>query len=266
MVAHKIISQLPVELLEAIISTAWHMSLSSDERITLMRSLALVNSTWAHIFDLVSSRDVYIPSAAFCDHFIQRLRDQPPAVPPSSSVFGRFLDRFRRQFKPSLEARSANLACQSLTIQIINGDIHPDKNGRMRLPMGAVLDDLLENLDARSLAPNMRRLSIEYLDAGFEDVFQRAGLAALPTQITHIELRYSFSAETPHWLVESLRRKQEMQRYIGWIARSITHLSIVGAGENTVQDALRVCPSTQRLEVDGCDIRLDSKIRHSEFV
>ncbi|KAJ6580808.1 hypothetical protein B0H19DRAFT_1017280 [Mycena capillaripes] len=252
MVAHKIIPQLPVELLEAIISTAWHMSLSSDERITLMRSSALVNSTWADIFDLISSRDVYIPSAAFCDHFIQRLRDQTPAVPPSSSVIERFL-RFRRPSKPStpLIRRSANLACRSLTIQIANVDIHPDKNSRMRLPMGATLDDLLENLDARALAPNLRRLSIEYLDAGFEDVFQRAGLAALPTQITHLDLRYSFSAETPLWLAESLRKKQERLRHIGWIARSVTHLSIVGAGENTVQDALRVCPNIQVLEVDS---------------
>ncbi|KAJ6580754.1 hypothetical protein B0H19DRAFT_1251054 [Mycena capillaripes] len=254
MVAHKIIPQLPVELLEAIISTAWHMPLLSNKRTTLMRSSALVNSTWADIFDLISSRDVYIPSAAFCDHFIQRLRDQPPTVAPSPSIIGRFLARFRgRSNIPTTgkAPRSANLACQSITIQIANTDIHPNKNGRVRLPMGAVLDDLLENLDVRSLAPNLRRLSIEYLDAGFEDIFQRAGLAALPTQITHFELRYSFSAQMPSWLIESLRKKQERQRHIGWIARSISHLSIIDAGQSTVEDALWACPNTQKLEVDG---------------
>ncbi|KAJ7863155.1 hypothetical protein B0H13DRAFT_1460664, partial [Mycena leptocephala] len=218
---------LPAEIIEAIIDSAWHMPLSSDERITLMRSSLLVSSTWADIFDLVSSRDVYILSAVFCDHFIQRLCSQPPAV------------------SPSIQSRSANQACQSITIQIANADIHFDRNARMRLPMGGVLDHLLENLDVWSLAPNLRRLSIEYVDAGFEDIFRRTGPAALPTQITHLDLRYSFSRATPTWLVEALRKKQERQRHIGWIAPSITRLSIVGAGENTIRDMLLACPNVK---------------------
>jgi hypothetical protein len=81
--------------------------------------------------------------------------------------------------------------------------------------MGGVLDSLLETLDAWSLAPNLRRLSIEYVDTGFEDIFNRVGLAALPPQITHLDLRYSFSDAMPIWLVESLRRKQQRQRHFG---------------------------------------------------
>ncbi|KAJ7663967.1 hypothetical protein DFH06DRAFT_920427, partial [Mycena polygramma] len=231
---------LPVELIEQIINSAWHMPLSSSERITFMRSSALVNSTWADIFDLVSSRDVHVPSSSFCDHFIQRLRAQPPAAP---SLLYRFLEQFRGPAKPFINGRSANLACQSLTIQIPSANNHPDATGRMRLPMGGVLDDLLEILDAHSLAPNLRRLSIEYMDAGFDDVFQRTGLAALPPQITHLELGFSFTDTMPLWLIESLRRKQEKQRYIGWIARSVTRLEVRGAGKNTVEDALRVCPN-----------------------
>ncbi|KAJ7330546.1 hypothetical protein DFH08DRAFT_967082 [Mycena albidolilacea] len=49
--------------------------------------------------------------------------------------------------------------------------------------MGGVLDSLLETLDAWSLAPNLRRLWIEYRDTGFDDIFDRAGLAAFPLQI-----------------------------------------------------------------------------------
>ncbi|KAJ7853362.1 hypothetical protein B0H13DRAFT_1202797 [Mycena leptocephala] len=249
MTAHKTISQLPAEIIEAIIDSAWHMPLSSDERITLMRSSLLVSTTWADIFDLVSSRDVYIPSAVFCDHFIQRLRSQPPAVSPSST-FEWFLEYFGAPSKPStsIQSRSANQACQSITIQIANADIHFDRNARMRLPMGGVLDHLLENLDVWSLAPNLRRLSIEYVDAGFEDIFRRTGPAALPTQITHLDLRYSFSRATPTWLVEALRKKQERQRHIGWIAPSITRLSIVGAGENTIRDMLLACPNVKILD------------------
>ncbi|KAJ6568426.1 hypothetical protein DFH09DRAFT_918112 [Mycena vulgaris] len=226
---------LPVELMEEIIATAWHLPLSSRDRITFMRSSLLVNSTWADTFDLVSSRDVFIPSSAFCDHWIQRLRAPTPSVP-----------------------RSANLACQSITIQLANVDVHPDKHNRMRMPMGAVLDNLLENLDARSLAPNLRRLTIEYLDATFGDVFHRAGLAALPSQITHLELRYSFGSETPAWLVKALKDKEERQRNIGWVSRSITDLSVVGAGENTVSDMLRACTNARILDGERGAPTLDS--------
>ncbi|KAJ7483377.1 hypothetical protein FB451DRAFT_1439317 [Mycena latifolia] len=244
MAAPNIIPRLPIEILEKILASAWHMPLSSTDRITLMRSSMLVNSTWAEIFTFISERDVYIPSSAFCVHFIQRLRAPVPNSPAASSSFlSRFFRGFQDQRKPRV--RSANLACQSLTIEIVNVDVHPDKHNRTRMPMGGVLDDLLENLDARSLAPNLHRLTIEYPDAGFDDIFHRAALAALPSQITHLELRYAFSPKMPPWLVKSLQEKQERQRSIGLMLSSITNLAVIGAGENTVSDMLRVCPNAQ---------------------
>ncbi|KAJ7832741.1 hypothetical protein B0H14DRAFT_3463177 [Mycena olivaceomarginata] len=59
-------------------------------------------------------------------------------------------------------------------------------SGDMRLPMDGVLDSLLENsrrMVIRSEPPSL--LSIEYLDTGFENIFDRDGLTALPPQITH---------------------------------------------------------------------------------
>ncbi|KAJ7621988.1 hypothetical protein DFH06DRAFT_769792 [Mycena polygramma] len=256
MVAQNTIPRLPVELVEAIITAAWHMSLSSDERITFMHSSTLVNSAWADTYDSVSSRDVYIPSAAFCDHFIRRLRETPAPVP--SSCIKRFLRRFRTPAKPSLKRRSSNISCQSLTIQIpqFNDDLY--KNGGIclpYLPMGAVLDNLLEQLDAHSLVPNLRRLSIEYRDAAVDDIFHRTGMAALPPQITHLDLRFSFSAVAPTCLIVSLREWAERRKHASWIARSVTHLSIDGAGKDVIQAALKGCPNTQILEVDGCVIK-----------
>ncbi|KAJ7208775.1 hypothetical protein B0H12DRAFT_1079900 [Mycena haematopus] len=257
MTSTKTIPQLPVELVAEIISTTWHMPLSQRERITFMRSSALVNSTWADIFDLVSSRDVYIPSAAFCDHFIHRLRLRQPALaaPSTYSFFGMFLRRSRGPAKQPMP--TANLACQSpsttrpcgafnsLTIQIINEDVYPGVHTPMRLPMGGVLESLLETLDAWSLAPNLRRLSIEYHDTGFDDIFTRVGLAALPPQIAHLDVRYSFSDTMPPWLVEAVRRKKERRRRFGWNAPAVTRLSVFGAGENTVRDLRAMCPNAQ---------------------
>ncbi|KAJ7167555.1 hypothetical protein C8R46DRAFT_1218492 [Mycena filopes] len=193
--------QLPVELLQQIIYAAWNLPLSSAERISFMRASPLVNSTWAELFQAEWTRDVYIPSAAFAEHLIRRLRDEPAAL--------------------------------------ANPSVHPDQNARIRLPMGAVLDELLENLDARSLAPNLRRLSIEYIDAGFDDVFQRVGLAALPPQVTHLDLRYTFSPGMPSWLLASMREKQREKQTLK-------------DRDSIVRDVLAACLNTDVLEVDGC--------------
>ncbi|KAJ7163556.1 hypothetical protein C8R43DRAFT_989986 [Mycena crocata] len=264
------IPRLPVELMENIISAAWHLPLSVKERFTLMRSCMFVNSTWADIFDLISSRDVYIPSPAFCDHFLQRFGAPLPKGPepslspkvPKSSLM-RIPRVFRQPSKiisrsttisPKIISRSTiisskiisrNLACQSITIQIANVHGRPYENGRMDVPMGAVLDELLENLEAFSLAPNLRCFSVAYFDAGFYDIFYRHALAALSSQITHLELRYLFSAETPGWLVKSLQEKEEQHRNAVWNAPSVTNLLVSGAGERTIKALARTCPNAR---------------------
>ncbi|KAJ7498158.1 hypothetical protein B0H11DRAFT_1998921 [Mycena galericulata] len=251
MIAPTPIPRLPVELLTEIITVAWHMPLSSEERITFMVSSPLVNSTWADIFDTISSRDVYIPRYSYSELFIRRLRKQPISTASSSSSFFRSLFPFFGQTpKEHRQALPPNLACQSITIQITNVNVHPDRHGAVRLPMRLALEEILDELDGRSFAPNLRCLTIEYVDAGFNDVFERDLLAALPSEVTHLELHYSFSEATPSWLVKALREKQEGHRHVGWTAESVTHLSVLGAGPNTIRDALRACPRTQVLEVD----------------
>ncbi|KAF7371142.1 hypothetical protein MSAN_00749600 [Mycena sanguinolenta] len=239
MTSPQTIPQLPVELIVEIVSTTWHLSLSRDERITFMRSSTLVNSTWADIFDLVSSRDVYIPSSAFCDHFIQRLRRQePPPATPSHPLVELLLRPFYSPAKRSIQTgRSANLACQSLTIQIANQDrVHPGENSPMRLPMGGVLDSLVEVLDARSLAPNLRRLSIEFLDTGFADIFSRVGLAALPPQITHLDVRYSFSGESNNLIPTPTIATRATFRNI-WLDFGETTSRVPREGQSVASDA-----------------------------
>ncbi|KAK7055578.1 hypothetical protein R3P38DRAFT_1361524 [Favolaschia claudopus] len=243
------VPEIPVELLAQIISAAWHMRLSPQELITLIQSSALVNSTWADTFDLISSRDVYIPSAAFCDDFIRRLRTPPPALVHPEPLTTRFRNLFLgRPAKSSPRRRSANNSCQSITIQIPNLDVHPPHNRPMRLPMGSVLDDLLEQLDVHSLAPNLRRLSIEYVDAGFDDVFGRVGLAALPEQVTHLDVSYVYSSTMPPWLAGALQDKQARRKQFKWRAESVMRLSVFGASEKTVADLVLCCPNVRDVE------------------
>ncbi|KAK7014255.1 hypothetical protein R3P38DRAFT_2638601 [Favolaschia claudopus] len=231
----------PLELQMQIVLTAWHMPLSSKERITIMQSFPLVNSSWADIFDCISSRDVYIPSSACCEDFIRRLRSSPPILVPRKSL----MTRLRRHFYPStkvfFQRRPANDACRSITIQIVNDG--------MRLPMGGVLDDLLESLDAFSLAPSLRRLSIEYIDTAFDDdIFDRVGLAALPEQVEHLDVRFSFSSAAPGSFPESSTKRQERRRFCKWVAPSVRRLSVIGAGEVTIKELLVCCPNAVIIE------------------
>ncbi|KAJ7486341.1 hypothetical protein B0H11DRAFT_1913629 [Mycena galericulata] len=255
------IPRFPVELLIEIITVVWHMSLSREERITFMLSSSLVNSTWADIFDTISLRDVYIPRYSYSEFFIRRMRKQsepPISTAASSSFFRSLIPLFKQTTKelrqaPCPELRQTpcpNLACRSITIQIANVNVHPDSDGRMWLPMRLALEEVMDQFIEPSFAPNLRRLTIEYVNAGFDDVFTHGILATLPSQVTHLELRYSFSEATPSWLVKALREKQVRHRHVRWIAESITHLSVLGAGPSTIKDALTACGNTQVLEVD----------------
>ncbi|KAK6977936.1 hypothetical protein R3P38DRAFT_3120147 [Favolaschia claudopus] len=232
----------PLELQMQIVFTAWYMPLSSKERIAIMRSFPLVNSSWADILDSISSRDVFIPSSAFCDEFIRRLRFEPslPVLQPRKSLMARLRSSFRKSPKPSFQRRPANDACRSITIQMVNDG--------MRLPMGGVLDDLLESLDAFSLAPNLRRLSIEYVDTAFDDIFDRVGLAALPEQVEHLDVRFSFSAAAPGSFTESSSKRQERRGFCKWAAPSVRRLSVLGVGEVTTKELLVCCPNAVIIE------------------
>ncbi|KAJ7098727.1 hypothetical protein B0H15DRAFT_821972 [Mycena belliarum] len=247
-----IIPQFPVEVLEQIISTTWHMMLSPSQRIVFMRSSALVNSTWADIFDLISSRDVYVPSAAFCDHLILQLRAQqpfahaaPPSSPPSSPLW-RVLLGFKKPSKmPSLKRRIVNATCRSITFQLANVDVHPDRHERLRLPMAAALDELLENLDARPLAPNLRSFTLEYLDVGFDDLPQRMSLDALPEQVKHLCVQYSYSPGMPAVLLLALQMKQQSERKAAWTSQTIREVTLIGAGPDAASDMSRACPNAR---------------------
>ncbi|KAJ7065484.1 hypothetical protein C8F01DRAFT_747324 [Mycena amicta] len=241
------VSDLPVELLQQILETLWHMPLTSRERTTLMTASALVGSTWADLFDRISSRDVYLTSPTLSEHFLEQVRasSQPKPKPQSPSILQRFFGLGRRAKSNRLAKRSPNLACRTLTLQITNPTVHPRHKHVPDLPMGFVLDDILEHVDAYTLLPNLRTLAIEYIDAPFDDLFQRIGLAALPQHVAHLDVRWTYSSGMPTWLAGALREKQGQQRQFKWAAKSVERVSIWGAGENIVKDLRRICPNAR---------------------
>ncbi|KAF9016259.1 hypothetical protein BDZ89DRAFT_1075760 [Hymenopellis radicata] len=66
------IPQLPPELIEGILQNAWHDALNAWQRIQFMKACPLVNREWRASYDMIASRDVYIPSMQYL-HYLLRI-------------------------------------------------------------------------------------------------------------------------------------------------------------------------------------------------
>lgn len=223
---------LPVELIEKIISEVWSSALSSDERITLMTSSPLVNKTWWDLFLHISFKDVYIPCPSYYDQYLHILREEP-------SVF----DEHTKSL-PDMLCRSINLMveqCPAHPALILNCN---------EPPMGKVLSDLVYFLHSIPYLPNLRTISVEYLNTGFDDLFDKLRFISFPEQVTDLELNFTFSPRTPCWLVGALRTNQVRQDCIQWALPSIRRLSIKGGSEALIADMVSVCPEMETLEFD----------------
>ncbi|KNZ74632.1 hypothetical protein J132_06586 [Termitomyces sp. J132] len=141
---------LPPELLEKIILEAWILSLSNSDRIDLMTSFLLVNSTWKTLFTRISFKDVHIPSPSYLFKYMAALAGYPPHV----------LDG---QPPP-------NKTCESIAIRIppAIANKRNDYDGYQENPMGETLSNLLYYLDGIIDAPNLRTIRIEYENMGDE--------------------------------------------------------------------------------------------------
>ncbi|KAJ7281615.1 hypothetical protein C8J57DRAFT_79322 [Mycena rebaudengoi] len=227
---------LPIEIIAHILSACWALPLSPQDRITLMTSAGSVNHTWRTLFFRLSSQDVHIPCPSFADHFVRTIRGR----------------------KSSLDAHDAqattNRLCRSLTIRITNPESNKDVLGERELPMENALSLLLYRLCDLSApcVPNLRRISIEYHNTGFDGIFDKWTLIAFPSQVTSLELSYSFSPETPPWLIASLRAKYERQVCRPpWTTPSVRSLSVFGAGSDClVLDILTTCQNVKELVTD----------------
>ncbi|KAF9016277.1 hypothetical protein BDZ89DRAFT_1166357 [Hymenopellis radicata] len=66
------VPQIPPELLQGILQTIWDDKLLAWERIHFMKSCPLVNREWRAMYDVLASRDVYIPSMQYL-HYLLRI-------------------------------------------------------------------------------------------------------------------------------------------------------------------------------------------------
>ncbi|KAF9016269.1 hypothetical protein BDZ89DRAFT_1141586 [Hymenopellis radicata] len=68
------VPQIPPELLQGILQTIWDDKLLAWQRIHFMKSCPLVNREWRAVYDMLASRDIYIPSMQYL-HYLLRIID-----------------------------------------------------------------------------------------------------------------------------------------------------------------------------------------------
>ncbi|KZT27875.1 hypothetical protein NEOLEDRAFT_1240014 [Neolentinus lepideus HHB14362 ss-1] len=232
------VSWLPAELYDTILREIWSSSLSPEDRVQLLVTLPLVNKAWLSIFAPIVMTDVYIATPKYGLHYIQLLRETPV-----------------RESKSLWTAATAAAASRSRSLTFhIHGDstLFPVQIYRATNAMGDTFVSTLYTIAGLGFLPNLHRLSIEYENWGFDDLFDHYRLIAFPQQITHLNLKYSYNAKFPSLslsLKEYLRGSYVRHRCSKCRLHSIRSISLDGVPVEFVRDILGLCPNTETLEV-----------------
>ncbi|KAF8627809.1 hypothetical protein AX15_004234 [Amanita polypyramis BW_CC] len=221
----------PPELVEVFVGAAWSMPLSADDRISLMLSLSLVNSTWKCAYTRVSSKDVHIPCTSYWDHYFSILRRECPF--------------YSKETQALVESR-----CRSVTFTIEHVP-SPQQGPTINLSTAKAMSDMLYFVsdDQSPFLPNLRKVAIHYHNMSFDDIFENFRLVDFPSQVNTLEIIHTFSSNTPSFLVSAMRDKPGNHLSLSWRMPHIHHLTLAGVGSDYVADMVAVCPKLRVLEV-----------------
>jgi hypothetical protein len=230
--ASSIWPQLPIELIEYIISETWVSPLSAKDRGTLISSSPLVNKTWAAAFANVSLRDVHIPNISYAQQYLRILRNENLVYAEGSQIL-------------------PDVLCTSLTFTL---DTHASALGQHPLfikpfgeqdRLGTMLSNTLYAIYSLSYLPNLRRVSIEYTNWGYNDLFDNFRLSAFPSQVTELEIRFS----DRRGIKSTSQQYHRQPGRVPWSLPSVTHLLTRGASEEFTADMVAACPNLETLEI-----------------
>lgn len=221
---------LPVELLDQIITETWASPMSVEDRTTLLQTLPLVNSTVFSLFTYISWAHTHIVSSGYADRYLRILRGESPLYKSTQLV-----------------NNSANSRCRSLTFHLV--DKKNDPSLVTATNYASSLSTTLYLISSLNYLPNMRRISIEYSDCIPGDIFEEYHLIPFPDQVTHLDMRYSFSQSIPKFLERALREQEHP--CTGWTLLSVKELTVVGAGSGFIKTLAGACPGLEVLETDA---------------
>lgn len=236
---------LPVEVIEKILLELWSSPLSTDDRIASFTSLCLVNRTMLSIFIHIALRDVHITTPSFAQHYLRMLRTRASSETDDDYLL-------------AAAAATANRLCRTITFHIAAPS--PSSSGvapGVRLysegnkEAEAVSNVLyIVNL-VKTSVPGLRRVTVQYHNWGFDDVFDQCRLLPMPPQVTELALRYTFSRNLAR-VAHGLRRQYGLGAHhcMRWDMPQTKTIVVNGAPAAFVTALLETCPNVERLEVD----------------
>jgi hypothetical protein len=222
---------LPLELVEQIVSDVWSSPLSTQDRITLMTSSLLVNKTFQATFLQVSSADVHIPCAKYGHQFLRILRRESPIFDMDTKVL-------------------PNIRCRSLTLYI-QSNTHSAMSESASHEIYSDFSIFLYTIDRLGYLPNLRRVSMEYHNWDYGDLFESYLFESLPNQVTDLEIHYTFSTSMPPFLINALRSKLQRHECLPWSLPHVRNITVTGTSEAFVMDVAGICLNLEVLTTES---------------
>ncbi|KAI0793936.1 hypothetical protein C8Q74DRAFT_1245794 [Fomes fomentarius] len=235
----------PPELISQILTELWDASQCDEERALLTRTVCLVNRTWLSLFLRISLRDVHLPSPFSADDFL-RLLPENAILPGQGNPF-------------SFEASQlANHACRTLTFRL-DGHVNPGDDGSQNPPAIKVYSDtdpassalstVLYMVTTLGKLPNLRRISLEYIDWGYENIFDQLSTPTLPPQVTHLSAHFAFTTPALAPLATYLKTLFTRRDRPRVTHPNVRRLSLAGIPMELVADMLQIFPNVETLEI-----------------
>ena len=230
---------LPSELVSHIITELWDAPQSTESRSELFKSLCQVSKTWLALFLRVAMRDVHLP----CLDAKAYLR-----VIPQRTNYDLF----------TLEASQNADRCRSITFYVDGRAPEAlDHDGESELkiysgvdPACNAISNVLSAITTADSLPNLRHITIKYIDWGYENIFDQIRYNPFPPQVTRLSIDYAFSngaiAPLTSYLRNTYARQPQEPRTI---LPNVRYLSMSGVPSEVVVDMLKVCPNVETLEI-----------------
>ncbi|KAF4597580.1 hypothetical protein EYR40_008042 [Pleurotus pulmonarius] len=232
--------ELPTELVEKIIETLWLSAFSNTDRIKFMTASVLISKAWTHLYSRVSSRDTVIPSVKYAKYFHTHLLDE------SSVIFNKSTHNM-----PNEHCRSLRFDVESPSVQTPS---HLNSKFVHSFDNSESVFDLLDWLADIPYLPLLRRISIEFHNCGFTDLFDNMRLVIFPPQVTDLDISFSFAEGTSPKRIRDLQKDMPLRIPEGLPLNHIQRLGIFGGGVSPVLGLLVTsCTSLRAVRTDLID-------------
>ncbi|RPD63062.1 hypothetical protein L227DRAFT_572911 [Lentinus tigrinus ALCF2SS1-6] len=229
---------LPSELVSQILVEVWNTPQSTESRSALFKMLCKVNKTWLALFVRVAMRDVHLSCPLDAEGFLR-------VIPERTDC-----DLF------TAEASHNADRCCSITFYVDGRTpdaLSHDGESELKLfsgmdPACNAVSNVLYTITTLDSLPNLRHVTVKYMNWGYEDIFDQLQFNPFPPQVTHLSIDYGFSDDAPlvSYLENTYSRQPPSPRTK---LPNVRHLSMSGVLSEVVADMLMVCPNVETLEI-----------------